>query len=144
MNSDRQACSSHTQWINYPCVVLFDPDRLSFELVSFSPASNYMQQGLSYEADSSSVGQAIFRLTWYTKLHPPVYETLPVDTTLYQLRGEHHLYVRSVSMLSYQQQLLLPRGSSNFPTNVLCTFHRPYKCYKPSASYNHNSDYYVQ
>jgi hypothetical protein len=74
MNSDRPACSSHThtQWINYPCLVLCDPDRLSFELVSFSSASNYIQQGLSYEADSSSVAQAIFLFSWNTKLHPPV------------------------------------------------------------------------
>jgi hypothetical protein len=82
MNSDRPLCSSHTQWISCHWLVLCDPERLTFELVSFSSASNYMQQGLSYEADGSSVGQAIFLLSRNTKLHPPVYETLPVDTTL--------------------------------------------------------------
>ena len=47
VNSVRSAYSSHTQLINCPCFVLCEPDRLSFEFISFSSASNYMQQCLS-------------------------------------------------------------------------------------------------
>ena len=85
VNSVRSAYSSHTQLISCPCFVLCEPDRLSFEFISFSSASNYMQQCLSFKVDSSSAGQAIFFLSWNNKSHHHVYVSLPVDAISYQL-----------------------------------------------------------
>ena len=99
-----------------------------------------MQQGPSWEAESSLASQEIPRILWSPKFHYGVHNSPPPVPILSQINPfhvPHHTSWRFILILSSHLRLGLPSGlfPSGFPTKSLYTpLLSPHTCYMPRPS----------